>query len=252
MSVLVCSVGNTSALLGVFREGRLARRWRLDTRRLLGAKPPTVAGLAPAGRWGTAGAAATFCSVVPAANRNVRQLLRRATGAAPTQLRSRSPHGLRIAYREPARLGADRLAAALGAVASHPRSDLIVVDCGTATTLTAISRRRSILGGAILPGLGLWADALARRTAQLPRVAPRRPGSALGRSPEEAIASGTWFGHLGAIRELLTRLKREAFGRKSVIIIGTGGNAPLLAPERLFDIVEVDLVLRGLYSFETR
>ncbi|MGH7995338.1 MAG: hypothetical protein ACREFX_03200, partial [Opitutaceae bacterium] len=77
---------------------------------------------------------------------------------------------------------------------------------------------------------------------------------ALGRSPEAAIAAGNWFGHSGAVRGLLGRIRTEAFGpRRAVVVVGTGGNAPALAREDLFDLVAKDLVLRGLLAWaETR
>jgi type III pantothenate kinase len=158
-------------------------------------------------------------------------------------------HGLRIGYRDPKQLGTDRLAAALGARAEFPRKNVIVVDCGTATTITALGRGGVILGGAILPGIGLWPDILAARTAQLPRIAPHRPRSALGRSTEEGLRSGIFHGHAGAIREVVARVRAEAFGRASAKVVGTGGHAALFARENLFGALKPDLVLQGLWAY---
>jgi type III pantothenate kinase len=90
---------------------------------------------------------------------------------APTWFVSRPElAGMRNRYRDPARLGADRFAAALGARTLAPGKSLVVATCGTATTVDAVSRDGDFLGGMILPGLGLMLGSLARNTAQLPQV----------------------------------------------------------------------------------
>ena len=105
------------------------------------------------------------------------------------------------------------------------------------------------LGGAILPGADLWPGMLARRTAQLPAVAVKRPRVSLGRSTRAGLQSGIFFGHAGAIRELTARIGLEAFGRAGAAVVGTGGHASRLRGEALFTAWEPDLVLLGLHVF---
>jgi type III pantothenate kinase len=193
--------------------------------------------------------AVVLCSVVPAQTPALLRKLRREYGVVPTVLTAAAAHGLRIGYRDPTRLGADRLAAAIGARELFPGRNVVVVDCGTATTVTALRRDGTLAGGAIFPGLALWPEMLARRTAQLPETPLRRPRTALGRSPQEGIAAGVFFGHVGAIRETVARVRAAAFGREAALVVGTGGHAPLLAGEKLFARHEPDLVLRGLIAF---
>lgn len=239
---LVIDVGNTTIFGGVFHGRRLVRRFRWPTRD------------AGPGHWRRLGLVrrAVLCSVVPQVTASVRRAVGRHCGVRPQLLTVAAPHGLRIGYREPDRLGTDRLACALGARALFPRQNIIVVDCGTATTLTALDRHGTILGGAILPGLGLWPAALADGTAQLPVVAPGRPRRALGRSPEEALRSGIHHGHAGAIREVASRVRTEAFGRAAVRVIGTGGHAARFASAGIFTTVQPDLILTGLKAFADR
>jgi type III pantothenate kinase len=109
-----------------------------------------------------------------------------------------------------------------------------------------------LLGGAIFPGLSLAAEILAKRTAQLPSVTPARPVRALGRGTQAGIASGVFYGQTGAIRELVGRIRVEAFGRSRVQVLGTGGNAPALGRENLFTRQEPDLILFGLRDFVLR
>ncbi len=193
-----------------------------------------------------------LCSVVPTRTAALIAWCEAQLQLTPLVLTARhaSGFGLTIGYREPARLGTDRLAAALGARARHPGKNLLIIDAGTATTVTALRRDGHLLGGAILPGLSLWPAMLATRTAQLPRVEKfSRPRHSLGRSPAEGIASGVYFGHLGAVRELVARVAAEAFGRRDFLVLGTGGHAPVLQREGLVAVHEPTLVLDGLRAF---
>ena len=106
--------------------------------------------------------------------------------------------------------------------------------------------------GAILPGLALWPEMLALRTAQLPRVQLRKPRAALGRSTEDAIVSGVFHGHVGAVRETVERVRSEAFGRSRCRVLGTGGHADRFAGEKLFTEIQPALILEGLHAFAVR
>ncbi len=244
--VLVADLGNTTLYLGVFSAGRWAIRFRVPAAPALASDgfeklvTPRIRGRIDA---------AALCSVQPDRTEWLRQRMAELTGIEPRVL-THVAAGMPIGYHQPNELGADRLACALGAQALFPGRDCQVVDCGTATTVTAISRHGKILGGAILPGLGLWPKMLADQTARLPAVDLRRPRKALGRSTREALHSGIVIGHAGAIRELTQRVGREAFGPKSrPIIVGTGGNTHLLAKENLFTVLVPDLILTGLLRF---
>ena len=96
-------------------------------------------------------------------------------GGFRSALTADAAHGLTIGYHRPGQLGADRVATAIGAQVLYPKRHVVVVDCGTATTVTALRSDGTLLGGAILPGLSLWPETLALRTAQLPRIQLRRP-----------------------------------------------------------------------------
>jgi type III pantothenate kinase len=237
---LVVSIGNSTVFCGLFSGDRLIKRFRTGTnafRRELAARIP-----GPIDR-------AAICSVVPRLTPVISREVTRRFGIHPRLLTTDSKHGLIIGYHRPRELGTDRLAAGLGARKKFPGKNILVIDCGTAATVTALSREGKILGGAILPGLDLWLKALAARTAQLPLVPLRRPATALGRSTRDGILSGTWYGHIGALRELIQRIRLEAFGGAGAILIGTGGRAELLASEVVFDLLEPDLILYGLEAF---
>ena len=187
-----------------------------------------------------------ICSVVPAALHPVRGASKQYFRREPFVLQAGVKTGLKVRYRNPLEVGADRIAGAIAAAHRKPARNLIVVDCGTATTFDVITADGDYMGGVILPGIGVSAETLASRTAKLPRVEIARPETVLGRSTVESIQSGLYHGHTGAIRHIVTLLTQEAFGGEKPHVIGTGGFARMLEGERLFDEVVPELVLLGL------
>ncbi len=187
-----------------------------------------------------------ICSVVPAALHPVRSACAKYFQADAFVLQAGVKTGLKIKYRNPHEVGSDRIAGAIGATLRRPGANLIVVDCGTATTFDVVTAGGDYLGGAILPGVGISVETLAGRTAKLPSVEIMRPTTALGRSTSESIQAGIYYGHVGAIRQLVGELTREAFAGERPTVIGTGGFSRLLEAEKLFDEVVPELVLLGL------
>jgi type III pantothenate kinase len=191
-----------------------------------------------------------ICSVVPPALYPIRSACLKYFRCEPFVLQAGVKTGLKVKYRNPHEVGADRIAGAIGATQRHPQHNLIVVDCGTATTFDVVTSGGDYLGGAILPGMGISVETLAGRTAKLPTVEITRPAAALGRSTVESIQSGVYHAHVGAIRQLVGELAREAFGGARPRVVGTGGFARLLEAEKLFDEVVPELVLLGLKHAE--
>jgi type III pantothenate kinase len=150
--------------------------------------------------------------------------------------------GLRNRYRNPAQLGADRFAAALGARSLYPGKALVVATCGTATTVDAVSASGEFVGGMILPGLGLMLGSLARGTAQLPEASAEAVAPPLfADNTLDAIRAGCVSAQAGAIERACAALPAE-------LCIVSGGAAhhvapALLAPHRIVD----NIVLMGLH-----
>lgn len=170
---------------------------------------------------------------------------------------SRPQPGLENRCREPARVGQDRLFAAVGAAELLGRSAL-VVDAGTALTVDALlvqGQSRAFLGGAIAPGPELAAAALASGTAGLPRIHPEPGASALGRDTEEALQAGVGVGFRGAAAALVEELARAAGIPEAPVVLAGGAREFLLAP-RPFTARELhvvpDLVHRGLLAAHLR
>jgi type III pantothenate kinase len=183
------------------------------------------------------------CSVVPKKNREVK------SAAGKRRILWLSPRvklGVGIDYPSPKTIGADRLANAAAVVALYG-SPAIVVDFGTAVTFDIVSARKKYIGGVIAPGLEAMTNFLYQRTALLPKLSLRQPRSAIGRSTIEAMMAGAVFGYRGLVKEVIARIKAEAFPRSKVRIVGTGGYADLIVaqlPE--IQAIHPHLTLEGL------
>jgi len=186
-----------------------------------------------------------LCTVVPDVVHSIKNACKKYFGMNPFILEPGVKTGLKINYRNPVEVGADRIANAIAATHLFPKKDLIVIDLGTATTFCAISQNKEYLGGTIIAGLRLSMEALENNTAKLPSVEILAPKETLGRSTVESIQSGLFYGHLGQMKEISHRLTKECFDSKP-FIIGTGGFSSLFEKTKVFDEVQPDLVLKGL------
>ena len=183
--ILALDVGNSQIFGGLFEEGGLTIRFRKPS------QVPTSSDelglflrgvLRENGGDPTAVRQITLCSVVPEIIYSLRSCCRKYFAIDPFVLQAGVKTGLKIKYRNPAEVGADRVANAIAATQRHPGKNCIIVDCGTATTFDVVTADGDYLGGAILPGLGISAETLSSRTARLPSVEIFRPETALGRS----------------------------------------------------------------------
>lgn len=189
---------------------------------------------------------AGICSVVPDAIHSLRNCFRKYFGFDPFLLQPGVKTGLKIRYRNPLEVGADKIANAIGAVEQFPGRNILIIDFGTATTLCAVSRDKEYLGGIITPGMAISMTALESRTARLPPVEIVRPAEVLGRSTVESIQSGLYYGTLATVRWLTDSVTREHFAQERPTIVATGAFARLFAQENLFDDFVPELPLNGL------
>ncbi len=186
-----------------------------------------------------------FCSVVPEVIYSLRGACQKYFGLNPFILQAGVKTGLKIKYRNPLEVGADRIANSIAAAQMHPQKNLILVDLGTATTFCAVSNEKEYLGGVIIAGLKLSMESLEAKTAKLPSVEIVQRENVLGQSTVESLQSGLYYGHLGAMREIINRLSAECFEGEKPYVIGTGGFSSLFEKEKIFDLIAPDLVLKG-------
>ena len=153
--------------------------------------------------------------------------------------------GFDMSCVEAHQVGADRIASCIGAVADYPNRNLLVIDLGTATTLDIITKDKKYLSGSILPGIKLSLKALCAGASQLSSITIAKAEVATGFDTITNIRSGLYFGHLGALKEIKSRMIQE-LGDSDVITIATGGFAGLFKGETIFDVISPDLILKGI------
>lgn len=186
------------------------------------------------------------CSVVPSVNYSLSSACAKYLNHDPLFIQAGIKTGLKIKYANPKEIGADLIAAAMGAVHLFPNKDLIIADLGTATTLELVSKDKEFIGGSILPGLKISIDALATGTAKLPMVEIAKPEGLLGASTTEAIQVGLFYGNAGAIKEICYIYQKNVFHGEKPLIIATGGFAKIYSEYSLFDQIVPELVLTGV------
>jgi len=248
--ILTLDVGNTQIFGGVFENDELKLRFRKNSKS--GSSSDEIGiflrevlrenDLDPKGIHKI-----VLCSVVPEIIHSLRNACRKYFNMNPFVLEAGVKTGLKINYRNPLEVGADRIANAIGASQLYPGKNLIIIDLGTATTFCAISKDKEYLGGTIVAGLKLSMEALEQNTAKLPSVEILASRAALGRSTVESIQNGLYFGHIGVMKELTTRLSNECFEGEKPFVIGTGGFSSLFEKAKIFDTILPDLVLKGLW-----
>ncbi len=257
--LLVVDVGNTNTVLGVFElapdgsAAALRASWRIETRKgrtsdeyaatlreLMG-----MAGLEWPGI--TAGILAT---VVPPVLFALEGLFKQHLGCTPLQVGPGLKTGMPILYENPREVGADRIVNAVAAYERYKQA-CIIVDFGTATTFDLVTRKGEYVGGAIAPGITTSADALYEAAAKLPRVEIARPASVVGRNTVASMQAGLYYGYVGLVDEITSRMLKHADGPCRVI--ATGGLAPLIARDsRTIEEADEMLTLEGLKILYSR
>lgn len=251
--LLAIDVGNTNTVFALYRGAEAVVQWRAATSAQRTADEH-AAWLAQMMRFqGFELDAIDDCvisTVVPQMLFHLRNLARRYIGVEPVVVANSGAPGVEVRIDRPEQVGADRLVTAVGAHMKYG-GPLIVVDSGTATTFDIVGADGGFEGGVIAPGINLSVQALHDAAAQLPRIAIERPEKAIGRDTVSAMKSGVFWGYIGLIEGLVTRIKAEYEGVQKVV--ATGGVASLFeGATDAIDVFDPDLTIRGLYEIHRR
>ncbi len=248
--ILCLDVGNSHLFGGLLEEGTMRLRFRHQTRvestsDQLGVFLKCV--LAENGFANDSISAIGISSVVPGINYSLRSACIKYFSIEPFMLKMGVKTGLDIKITH---FGSDMVATAIAAVDNFPKRNIIVVDFGTATTFTVINQKHEVIGQVIQSGIKISMQALQTKTAQLPSVPIVNVPDVNGHNSISAIQSGLYYGQLGAVREIVTRLTAKHFSEadKEPVIIGTGGFARLFKEEGIFNEILPDLVFQGIHS----
>src|ERR1700685_2707353 len=232
--LLTLDVGNTNTVLGLYRlnSDELITHWRISTLRTQTADEYGVLflNLCSMRKVEASGVSSIIISsVVPPLESTLRQMCERYFNLKPMFVEPGIKTGMPILVDNPAELGADRLVDGVAAFARYG-GPCIVVDFGTATTFDLISAKGEYLGGVIAPGLGISAEGLFARAANLSRVDVKKPAKVVGTNTVAHLQSGLYYGYIGLVDGSLERILNETRHADSAPpkIIATGGLTTLL------------------------
>ena len=188
---------------------------------------------------------AILCSVVPPLNFMMEKALTRLLGRPPMTVGPGVKTGLNIRLTVQTQVGADIVADAVAALEKFT-PPIITIDMGTATTITVVDKGNAYIGGVIIPGIRVSAEALSNRAAQLPGIQLDRPGRVIGRNTVESMRSGIMYGAAATMDGMIERIEEE-LGRPVNHVLATGGIAQFVAPLCRRELkLERDLLLKGL------
>ena len=247
--ILAVDIGNSNIVLGCFDEKEILFEDRLSTDR-----DSTVLEYAVIIKTSLEMhhleyeqiTGAIISSVVPSVTENVQQAIFRLTGQQAMVVSSGMKTGLNILLDDPKQLGSDRVADAVGAIGEYP-CPLIIVDMGTATTISVIDGKKNFMGGMIIPGLQVSLDSLANRTSQLPHISLEAPKKVIGTNTVDCMKSGIIYSTAGSIDGAIERIEEEL--GETCTVVSTGGHARKIIPYCHHEIlIDPHLLLKGLMT----
>ena len=247
--ILAVDIGNSNIVLGCFDENEILFEDRLSTDR-----DSTVLEYAVIIKTSLEMhhleyeqiTGAIISSVVPSVTENVQQAIFRLIGQQAMVVSPGMKTGLNILLDDPKQLGSDRVADAVGAIGEYP-CPLIIVDMGTATTISVIDGQKNFMGGMIIPGLQVSLDSLANRTSQLPHISLEAPKKVIGTNTVDCMKSGIIYSTAGSIDGAIERIEEEL--GETCTVVSTGGHARKIIPYCHHEIlIDPHLLLKGLMT----
>lgn len=244
--LLAIDIGNTNTVFALFLEREMKHFWRCKTEKARSADEYAVflnqLFEMVKVTWGDV-ADVIVSSVVPDTNFHIGMFAKKYLKVDAVFVNTDNV-GLTIDLDHPSEVGADRIVNAV-AVMAYYKAPAIVIDFGTATTFDVIDEGGIYRGGVIAPGIRLSVEALTSRAAKLPQIAIENPGKVIGKNTTAAMQSGMYWGYIGLIEGIVTKIKAEM--GKEMTVIATGGLAPLYAQSmKVIDVVDDDLIFKGL------
>lgn len=245
--ILTIDIGNTNIVMGCFHKDQLLFLERFSTeqdstsleyatiiREMLDLHEITPAQI----RGGI------ISSVVPSVTNTVREAAEKFTGARMLVVGPGIKTGIKLAVDDPAQQGSDLIVGAVAGVHSYPVPQ-IIIDMGTATTVSVINRDKAYIGKMILPGVAVSLNALSGKAAQLPYISLEKPKKLIGSNTVDSMKSGILYGNAGAMDGLIDRINEEL--GEECTVVATGGLAGVITPLCRHEIIlDEDLLLKGL------
>ena len=245
--ILAVDIGNTNIVMGCFETDTILFRERISTNQLAteleyASIMRTALDMHSLDAQNIKGA--IISSVVPSITATVRKAIEKLTGVTAMIVGPGVKTGLSIMIDNPASLGSDQAVDAAAAIKEY-KAPIIIIDMGTATTMSVIDKKKNYLGGVIMTGMAVSSDALTKRTSQLPKIAFETPKRVIGTNTVDCMKSGIMYSTACSIDGLIERMEEEL--GESCTVIATGGLASLIVPLCKRNIIlDEDLLLKGL------
>lgn len=246
--IIAVDIGNTNIVLGCAENDKILFRERIATNQTNTELEYAVkirAALEMNGIDTKSVDGAIISSVVPSVTGTVKAAIVKLTGTDVMVVGPGIRTGLSIMIDNPAQLGSDLVVDAVAGIAEY-KTPLILIDMGTATTLSVIDGSNNYIGGAIMTGMAVSTDALISRTAQLPKIAFEKPKKVIGSNTIDCLKSGIMYSNASAIDGMIDRIEEEL--GEPCTVVATGGLSGVVIPLcKHRDIVLDDaLLLKGL------
>ena len=245
--LLAIDIGNTNIVLGCMEQDKVVFSERLSTDQLKTELEYAISfhnvlelyEIDPSAITG-----AIISSVVPPITALMQKAIAKLTGIQAMIVGPGIRTGLNIQMDNPAQVGADLIVAAVAGIEEYP-CPLVMVDMGTATTITVIDKKKNYIGGMILPGLRVSLDSLTSRTSQLPRISLDPPKVLIGKNTIDCMRSGILYGNASCLDGMIDRIEDDLCMK--VNVVATGGLAGTITPLcRHHVILDDDLLLKGM------
>ncbi len=245
--ILAIDVGNTNIVLGCFSDDKIKFAERVSTDHtatelqyaisikivleLYGIHPDEIDG-------------AIISSVVPSVTSTIKEAVEKITGENALVVGPGLKTGLSIIIDNPAQLGSDLVVDAVAGINEYPLP-LIIIDMGTATTISVIDESKNYLGGMIIPGIRVSLESLTGKTSQLPKISLEKPRKLIGANTVDCMKSGIMYGSAAELDGIIRMINKERNAFHTVV--ATGGLAGSIVPLCEENIILDDsLLLKGL------
>ncbi len=183
-------------------------------------------------------------SVVPPLTHILKTAVRKLTNVTPLVVGAGLKTGLNIKIDDPRTMGADLVVDSVAGMSEYGWP-LIVVDMGTATTITVLDKDCNYIGGVILPGVQVSLESLVSKTSLLPRISLAPPKKTICSNTMDCMKSGIINGQASQIDGMIDRFEEEL--GYSTKVVATGGLAKVIIPRCKHEIIlDNDLMLKGL------
>jgi len=246
--ILAIDIGNTNIVIGCIKDNKILFTERLSTDQTKTVLEYAISfknvlemyNLSPSMIDGS-----IISSVVPPVTNLIRTSVEKITEKSVMIVGPGVKNGLNILMDNPAQVGSDLIVNAVAAIHEH-KAPLIIIDMGTATTISVVDRNQNYIGGMIIPGIRISLDALTSRTSQLPRISLDAPKKIIGKNTIDCMKSGVLNGNASCIDGMIDRIEKEL--GEHATVIATGGLAKSIIPHCVKEIIiDDELLLKGLW-----